>query len=314
MMRPIVFFLAFACGVGSALAEPATVPFRAEDLVKGLTLTQAECGALPNAYWVDTAPGGPVCIRTDPSPQDGTAKGALVYVFGDLLNKQAPGGKWAPYAGYDRFSPDYLTRRATDLSLRYGGPVVIVARPGSLGSSGSEGQDRHSKREVAILDGALTQLQIAGHYSYFDLFGHSAGGTIVLGLVQARTDIRCAVAAAGAASIAEAERLLGTKLNDAFVAKIYDPITLVKSIRIQPGERLLMVNDPLDKAVPAITATHYIAELRKNRIPVTHLEVAATDPEHHDVSPAGLRAVTACAHGKTDQEIADFIGAKLEEQ
>ena len=311
MLRSAVSLLGFACCAANALAEPPTTPFKADDLVKGLTLTKAECDALPNAFWIASAPGGPVCIRTYPSQSGGAATNALVYFFGDMLNKQAPGGKWAPYGGYERYSPASLTRTASDLSLRYGGPVVIVARPGSLGSSGSEGQDRHSKREVAILDAALTQLRNKENYSSFDLFGHSAGGTIVLGMVHLRKDIRCAVASSGAASIAEAEKLLGTKLNDAFIAKIFDPITFANSFAMQPGERLLLINDPEDKAVPARTTTHFIAELRKHHTPVSHFEVTATDPEHHDVSRSGLRAVTACAHGKTDQEIAEFIEAKL---
>jgi pimeloyl-ACP methyl ester carboxylesterase len=283
-------------------------PFSAEDLVTGMALSRQQCDALSGSIWVESLGGMPVCLRSYFSDAGGSGKVALVYFYGDMLDKQAPGGHPAPYPGYERFSPAFLNAQAETWSVRSRGPVVILARPGTFGSSGSEGRDRHTNLEADIVNAALDQIKSRRHFESFDLLGHSAGGSLVFAMVELRADIRCATSAAGALSAVEAQRLVGFQPDARYIARTFDPITHIDRIASRPGQRLIVVNDPDDKAVVATSIVHFLHELDKRSIQYLHIETDASDSDHHQVSSAGLRAAMACAHGNSDADIAAMAG------
>ena len=270
-------------------------------------MSQPQCDAIGSAVWADV-PGSPVCLRSFFSDAGGPGTTALVFFYGDMLDKQASGGRPAPYRGYEHYSVASLAAQAEAWSMRYRGPVLILARPGTFGSSGSEGHDRHTNREADIVNAALDRIKQSRSFESYDLLGHSAGGTLVFAMVERRSDIRCATAAAGALSTVEAQRLVGFRPDALYIKRTLDPIAHVDRIANRPAQRLIVVNDAADKVVPQTSTGHFLHELDKRGVQYLHIEAEAADPEHHQVVADGLRAAMACAHGKTDAEITALVG------
>jgi pimeloyl-ACP methyl ester carboxylesterase len=294
---------------GFALADDPALLFNVKDLVAGKTIDKSDCEALPHHAWIEAVAGGPSCLRYFPSDVVGNADRALIVLFPDMLNLQAPGGRPAPYGSY-RFSPKSLSNQASALAARYGGPVVALARPGTFGSSGYERTDRHTFREVGLINSAIDQIKTDLHLTGIDIVGQSAGGSLAVAMAEQRTDVRCAVASSGALSSVEAQVAVGFKPNAAYLARTYDPLQFVDKLMNKPALRLIAVSDLDDKAVVQSSTLHFLAELARRKTPYLHIHAEASDADHHDLTAAGQRAAIVCAHGEPDDTIVDRVGSR----
>lgn len=288
---------------GLSEAAPQILPptrFSRTDLIFGTTSDAASCAALPYAVWV-TSVGAPECIRYYYSEIGGHGGRALVFFNGDFTYR-GPDGLAAVDPDYARLGPIDLQRIAETRSRDYGGPMIYLARPGTLGSSGQELSVRHSPREVALISAAIAEIRRRHGIMTFDLVGHSGGGLIVGALVAERSDIGCAVTSSGvlAARAWSMEKLSG---DPASVSYLYDPIDHVKDIHPGPDFRYFILTDAQDTTVPLASTRTYLAALADAGIPFTHISLTAADEGHHDLALHGFRAAIACAHGQTDAQI-----------
>jgi hypothetical protein len=218
-------------------------------LVRGTFIDRETCKGIPNAVWVDAVDQESVCIRYYYSDHGGHGTTALVFVYGDFVDKQSGGVKlMRPCPGYN-FTPSSLNDKASLWSAQYGGPALILACPGALGSSGREASDQHTKREAEIMSRALDQIKLNHELTGFDVVGQSARGTLAIAMVEKRKDVRCAISAAGALSIIEAERILGFQPDTKYLARVFDPIDHVTEIEKRENLRIFILNDPADSVV-----------------------------------------------------------------
>ncbi len=278
--------------------------FSRTDLIFGTTSDAASCAALPYAVWV-TSVGAPECIRYYYSEIGGHGGRALVFFNGDFTYR-GPDGLAAVDPDYSRLGPLDLQRIAETRSRDYGGPMVYLARPGTLGSSGQELSVRHSPREVALISAAIAEIRRRHGIMTFDLVGHSGGGLIVGALVAERSDIGCAVTSSGvlAARAWSMEKLSG---DPASVSYLYDPLDHVKDIHPGPDFRYFILTDAQDTTVPLASTRAYLAALADAGIPFVHIGLTAADEAHHDLALHGFRAAIACAHGQTEAQIRTLL-------
>jgi pimeloyl-ACP methyl ester carboxylesterase len=286
--------------------EPTAQPllpaphFSQTDLIFGTLADSVACSAMPFSVWVTSA-GSPECIRYYYSETGGHGSRALVFLNGDFTYR-GPDGLAAVDPDYARIGPSDLQHVAETRSRDYGGPMLYLARPGTLGSSGQELSVRHSPREVALIEAALDDIRRRHGIATFDLVGHSGGGLIVGGLVSERHDIGCAVTSSGVLA-ARAWSMEKLSADPASVSYLYDPIDHVKDIRPGPDFRYFILTDAQDATVSLASTRTYLDALTAAGIPFTHIALTAADDAHHDLALHGFRAAIACAHGRSDADI-----------
>lgn len=259
---------------------------------------QQACPTEPSYAWVSHG-GGTECIRYFAGGGLDGAPVVIVKLYGDrhdLLRKR-------PEEIPENTRADQ-ERRAARLTAQAGVPVVIVARPGTYGSSGDLRQRRQAK-EFQTLDATLDVLKRRYGIGRFVLLGHSGGATAAAAiLTMGRTDIRCAVMSSGAFALIERANLLrymagkpGTTLQDTTgLAHPYDPLDHVDRIRADPARLAVIVGDPDDRVTPFVFQRRFGEALKRAGHRVQIDEEPAKPPEHHDFPEAlGLRKAVRCA-------------------
>lgn len=212
-------------------------PLHAPDvLTRGLTLTEAQCGALPTAVWV-RAEGQTYCIRYWISVNGGQEENALIFVPGDIGSNHASSGALNSYTS--RVTSAALQRDADKWSRRDAGPYIYLARPGTFGSSGRQRDSRRTFAEVNAMTAALDLLKARYGFKRFHAVGQSGGAHTVVAMAQMRNDIGCAVSASGGLSVkSEARRLARGDPLSSRVLAAYDPVDQIGAMRSYPGLRL----------------------------------------------------------------------------
>jgi hypothetical protein len=118
-----------------------------------------------------------------------------------------------------------------------------------------------------------------------------------------RRDVACAVSGSG--QIPTALRPNSSDPGRIFV----DVGDAVPAIAQNRALRLFLVADPADKTVPVSQQTGFVAKLRQAGRHVPLLFGEATDPNHHGVVDYARLIVAGCALGKSDEQIAQAVGA-----
>lgn len=289
-----------------ARAEQSQV-FSSDDLIHGKTATQSDCASGPLGVWVSVGGRGE-CIRYYLSNAGGLSKVPVVYMRGDILP--------SPQAGRDPAVPQYyidetyetLQRNVDSWSRVYQGTYILLARPGTYGSSGRE-LDRRSNREAQLIDAALDAIKARHGYRAFNLVGQSGGGHLVAAMVARRHDVGCAVMASAVLAVAKRAEEAGRPIAQKYRATLYDPIDHVAEIRTRPGLRMIVVSNPDDRTVPIDTQLAYVEALRKRAIPVATIEARSFDDAGHDLARHGIRAAIACAKGTPFEGIKQVVMA-----
>ncbi|MDR3497077.1 MAG: prolyl oligopeptidase family serine peptidase [Ancalomicrobiaceae bacterium] len=287
-----------------ATPVPGERRFSRADVLAGVTIDEPTCLAMPFAVWV-TNVGSPECIRYYYSAAGGQGARALLFMNGDFTYLGADGQPTVD-ASYDEIGPKDMQRIADVRSKDYGGPMVYLARPGTLGSSGNELKLRHTPREVALVSAAIAEIKRRHLISTFDVVGQSGGGLLLGALVAMRNDIGCAISSSGV--LATNDWVSGRlKVKATHDGTLYDPIDHVGDIRPGPDFRFFILTDAEDQRVPPQSTEHYVKALQAQGVAFRRIGVNSTDPAHHDLALHGIRAAIACAHGALDTEIASLL-------
>jgi hypothetical protein len=286
----------------------AALPARADiikfsALMRGLTMTQAQCAALSQAVWI-TASGKSFCVRYYLSVAGGTGDRPVVMLQGDQLGRFDPSTQSfeiAPEAKIEDTDTDNFVKYADAMSRRFKGPAIYLARIGLDGSSGFHGI-RHTMLELHATNQALEAIKRRHHFAGFQLIGQSGGATLVGGLLGVRSDIGCAVPGSG-----NMIQLAKQKNPDAPTAWI-DPAAMAPKI-VKSNARVLVVTDPNDEIVPVERQSPFVSRLREAGGSVEQLFVQATDDKHHGVTLYAVYAMDACMRGQSDTQIATGLAA-----
>lgn len=252
---------------------------------------EAQCPLQHQALWVKYT-GGNACIRYFFAGNLTSAKNVVVVLSGDrdTFMRRNP-------ADIPNNTLEALDKQAQKISEKIGLPVIILARPGTYGSSGDHAK-RRQPEEFQALDAALTGLRERYGMHHFILSGHSGGATAAAAILTlGRKDIRCAILTSGAYGLLErAERLRiirGEKsqrdkdING--LAHPYDPLEHISGIVADPKRHILIIGNSHDRVTPFDLQAKFAAALRTHGHWVSLIEWPAVPPQFHQLKFSPLR-------------------------
>ncbi len=289
----VLFGMTLACASWTQAFEEATAP-----LPWNTAADRATCTEPGSALWVESARGD-ACIRYFAGGALERAPVVIVMFHGDRTSEM--------HRAPQEIAGNTLAAKisqARGLTKRAGMPLVIVARPGTYGSSGDHGQRRQAQEFIA-LNGALDQLRERYGIGQFVLLGHSGGATAAAALLTlGRTDVKCAVMTSGAFSLVQRAQMIrqskglpsrpGRDTNG--LLHPYDPARHIDGIAVAPARQLYVIGSPDDQVAPfALQEAFFQALMRAGH--QAHLIKAQGVPTafhqlRHDI---GMKTAAQCA-------------------
>jgi pimeloyl-ACP methyl ester carboxylesterase len=264
-------------------------------LTRSVTVSESQCKSLRTAAWV-RIDGTGYCVRYWISTAGGSKDDAIVFVHGDLGDSKKP-NTLNQYAAF--ITAGRMQRDVHRLSRIYGGPYITIGRLGAFGSSGDH-RKRRTLLEVRVAAAALDVLKETYSLKRFHLAGQSGGGHTVAALVQRRTDVGCAVMAAGVISVKSRSRDPGKTIGSGV---FYDPIDAVESMQHQPGRRLIVISDPDDQIVSFRSQREFVERVRAKAIPILQISADSGAKNFHGLHTESQRLVVDCSKGLTDEAL-----------
>jgi hypothetical protein len=281
--------------IGRVDLPAADAPFTNEAVVRGVSASRTQCESLGGAVWAEAGDAGAECLRYWHAGLGSTAR-ALVYFSGDLLVGDAVWG------GYTALSPASLQKTVDAVHGRLGVPYVVVARPGTFGSSG-EHKQRRRPLEARLVSAALDAINQRHGLQELALAGTSGGGHVVASLVGWRSDVVCAVPASAVSMPKLRVQLHGWSMDATGHADTYEPADNLDRSRAHPKLRVLVVGDPQDRNVPWRSQTAFADRLRAGGYDVDVLQAEGRGPERHSVVESALVLGAMCLQDLPQDEI-----------
>ncbi|WP_104494367.1 alpha/beta hydrolase family protein [Paracoccus denitrificans] len=281
----LLFVLALPCAVGadalswSAPADPKTCPVG------------------DTSVWAEYE-GGADCIRYFWAGDLDDAPVALVRLYGDRTRHLRSEPEEIP-GNTVRDQHDHAARWAVELGM----PVVVIARPGTYGSSGDH-RRRRSIEEFRAIDAALDRIVERHRIGSVILSGHSGGATAAAALLTfGRKDVACAILTSGAFDLLERARLLrehsgrvprpGVDLTG--VVGPYDPLDHIAGIVPNPDRLILVIGNSRDSVTPFALQREFANALAAAGHNVRLMEHSAIGPRYHDLRGSiGYTATRDC--------------------
>lgn len=259
---------------------------------------RATCTEPGSALWVEFAQGT-ACIRYFAGGVLQQAPVVIVMFHGDRTAQmhQAP----------EAIKGNTLAAKVAQalvLSKRAGVPVVIVARPGTYGSSGDHGQ-RRQVQEFMALNGALDALRSRYGIGQLVLLGHSGGATAAAALLTlGRTDIKCAVMTSGAFSLVQRAQMIrqakglpskpGRDTNG--LLHPYDPARHVAGIAVAPLRQLFVIGSVDDQVAPFVLQEGFYQALKRAGHSAQLIKAEGVPKAFHQLrNDIGLKTAARCA-------------------
>ncbi|WP_437890501.1 alpha/beta hydrolase family protein [Phytobacter sp. V91] len=288
MSRCYALFLLVLVGISAHAGTP---------LLWNQPAVKENCPSGDDSLWVEY-PAGQACIRYFSAGNLKAAAQALVIFRGDRtsLIKRPPETIPANTADDQR-------RQAQTIARQSGLPTLIVARPGTYGSSGNHYR-RRQQEEFLALNAALDAIKTRYGIQHFILSGHSGGATAASALLAfGRRDIDCAVLTSGAWGLLErAERIRQQRgespaadLDVNGLANPWDPLDHIAGVAKDPRRLILVIGNPQDRNTPFFLQERYAQALRKQGHQVMLLERPAVAPLYHDLKGnPGVKEISLC--------------------
>jgi dienelactone hydrolase len=266
-------------------------------LSHGIVVSEPQCENLLNAVRV-RVDGAGYCVRYWMSTAGGSKDEAVVYIHGDLGDAKTPGqlNKYSAFMTAGR-----MQREVQRWSRLYGGPYIAIGRLGAFGSSGDH-RKRRSLLEIRVVIAALDELKVRHGLRRFHLAGQSGGAHTVAGLAQIRTDVGCAVMAAGVISLKTRARDQGRKI-EAGIKALYDPLDHVAAMQPQPGRRMIVMSDPDDQIVSFRSQREFADRVRAKGLPILHVSADAGTESFHGLHNESQNMAIDCAKDMDDNAL-----------
>jgi hypothetical protein len=273
--------------------------FKKEDLLRGITISRAQCEAVEQTFWL-TVRGREFCVRYYLSTAGGEGLRPIVFLDGDQLGKfNIKTWAWTDTSEAKDRDTDDLVSLADGFSKLGKTTAIFLGRIGVDGTSGFH-MSRKTFLELDLMNAALDALKQRYKFEGFHLAGQSGGSRLMAGLIPLRHDIACAVFGSGRLATPES-----VKSSDP--ARSYFDVN-IPAIAKERMLRTLVITDKTDKRVPAEAQIGFVENMRKAGRPVPEFFVVATDDLHHGVTFYTELAAGGCVLGRSDDEIARAIG------
>jgi hypothetical protein len=287
-------------GALTAASGAAADIIKKEDMLRGITVTQQQCAAIPQTVWLNVS-GRDFCVRYYLSTAGGEGARPLVFLQGDYFGKlDAKTWTWLDPSDAKDINTDDLVRMADGFSKMAKTTAIYLARIGVEGTSGNH-TARKTLLELHLMNAALDAIKQRHGFEGFHLVGQSGGSKLVGGLIALRHDIACAVSGSGPLATPGS-----AKITDP--GRTYFDVTQnIPRLAQNRSLRLLLVTDPADKRVPIAQQTGFVDKMRQAGRQVPQFLVEATDEDHHGVVIYSELVAAGCVLGKTDGEIARAV-------
>jgi hypothetical protein len=273
-----------------------------EDMRRGTTVTEVECGSRPNTVWV-SAYGRNVCMRYYFSDAGGGGPEATIFINGDKPGV-VPNKIVKPEVEKDT-DTDAMDRAARKISRLMGQPGIYLARMGLDGSSGHHAQ-RHTNLELQITNEAIEAIKRHHGFARLNIYGQSGGASLIGGLVAMRNDLNCAVPGSGRLVASQSSITRNNSVADPALA-IINPYDGVAEIARNSTAKIWLVTDPDDSVVMRKYQDPFVWGLRDAGRQVDQFYVSAADPQHHGVVKYAAAAVRECIRGSTREQVAEVL-------
>lgn len=272
-------------------------------------ITQGDCEATAQRVWA-VADDEVACLAYVASGDAaaGSDRTAIVYFHGDFPTDRQTAEKMAQ----SRMSYE---RQTLALAGRAKMPVFVIARPGVMGSTGFHVIGGVHK-EHQLVASALETLKRRHGIDRLVLGGQSGGARVAAQLlVSGRTDIACAVMASGAYGIPgrRGGGRMSTNIWGEPSKSYLIPLRSIEGV-VQDGKRrLFVVGDPRDKRTAFGEQREWADALGRAGHHSVLLEAPGGGEEFHNLGSVAMEVAGMCASGKSDSEIAGYVG-NLERQ
>jgi len=259
--------------------------------------SREHCPVGDEAVWVHY-PQGNACMRYFSAGNLQAAPLAVVMLKGDRVSQI----KRPPETIPGNTAADQR-RQARAILRQTGLPTIIIARPGTYGSSGNHYRRRQAE-EFQAIDAALNAIKARYGIQRFILSGHSGGATAASALLTTgRRDIACAVLTSGAWGILERAQRLRQQRGEAPAPALdgtglphpWDPLDHISGIAADPFRLILVIGNPQDRNTPFDLQARFADALREHGHRVELLERPARPPQFHNLTGnAGINAIRLC--------------------
>ncbi|WP_336997179.1 alpha/beta hydrolase family protein [Leclercia sp. M50] len=259
--------------------------------------SREHCPTGDEAVWVHY-PQGNACMRYFSAGNLQAAPLAVVMLKGDRVSQikrppeTIPGNTVADQR-----------RQARAILRQTGLPTIIIARPGTYGSSGNHYR-RRQEEEFQAINAALNAIKARYGIQRVILSGHSGGATAASALLTTgRRDIACAVLTSGAWGILERAQRLRQQRGEAPAPALdgtglphpWDPLDHISGIAADPFRLILVIGNPQDRNTPFDLQARFADALREHGHRVELLERPARPPQFHNLTGnAGINAIRLC--------------------
>ncbi len=291
--------IALAAALTATTGASAEI-IKKEDMLRGVTITKAQCAAIDQAVWLNVS-GRDFCVRYYLSTAGGEGPRPLVFMQGDYFGKLDPKTwTWIDAGDTKDINTDDLMRLADGFSKMAKTTAIYLARIGVEGSSGNH-TARKTVLELNLMSAALDAIKQRYGFEGFHLMGQSGGSKLVAGLIAQRRDIGCAIAGSGPLTTPGSPKVTDPART------FFDVTRSVPLIAQNRALRLMLVSDPADKRVPIAQQTGFADKMRQAGRNIPQFMVESTEDEHHGVLIYSELVAAGCILGKTDAEIAQAV-------
>ncbi len=270
-------------------------------------ITQAQCTG--DRLWIAHKEGYDCLAVIQPASLtsgNGATDIAVVFIDGDVPDADMN------HSGDERMRTTYK-RVTEEFSAKFAIPLLVVARPGVLGSSGVH-KPGGRREDVPAIDAALDALKRRYGLRRLVLAGQSGGARMIAQLlVSGRTDIACGVMGSGAYDV---PRLVSGGRTDTDIfgdpgRRFIVPMLRAAEIPASPARRLFVVGDRRDKVTPFDEQQAFAQKLEQLGHHAVLIEGEARDDKFHGVSRLSLEAAGQCAKGATDADVIAAAGKRV---
>lgn len=299
-----LLLVAKSWGYNAPAKEPvAMLRVVTPDGVRSTHVSENECRAAKDRIWVQAA-GSVECIAYVAAKSEPPSDTALVFLNGDV-----PDAELAKEASDDVRQAN--AKQASNSAQKFGMTVIIVGRPGLMGSTGFH-QLGGFAGDADIITHAIDALKTKIGVRRVALAGQSGGSRLIAQiLILGRSDVMCAAMGSGAYGVPRLKSggTISTNIWGQAGRHYMVPLQEIDRMTVEKTRRLFVIGDPADRIAPFAEQRDWFNSLVARNHQALLIETSGGGTDHHGAARAALMAAANCALAKSDSEIAALIKA-----
>jgi hypothetical protein len=274
--------------------------FKKEDLLRGVTITHAQCDATAQALWL-SVDGRDFCVRYYLSTAGGEGTHPVIVLQGDELGKiNARTWTWLDTSDAKDMDSSDLVNVADFTSKITKTTAIYLARLGVDGTSGNH-VFRGTQLELDLANAALDALKRRYGFEGFHFAGQSGGSKLAAAIAVERHDIGCMVLGSGRYDAPDVPKSKEPSHN------YFDTTEHMPQLAQNRALRIYLVTDKADQRVPSAHQSAFADKLRRAGRAVPQYFVETTDELHHGTFPFTELVVAGCVLDRPEEEISHAV-------